>query len=152
MKIGSLFRKKGFTLIEVMIVVAVVAILSAIALPSYNDYVIRGRIPDGIAPLADMQVRLEQYFQDNRTYVGACAANTIAPLPANSRYFTFSCPVLTADSYRVTATGLVGSMSAFSYGLALTGGVLTRSTATLPVGWIAASPNTCWVLKRDGSC
>ena len=36
----------GFTLIEVMIVVAIVAILSAVALPSYNDYVTRGRIPD----------------------------------------------------------------------------------------------------------
>lgn len=147
-------KVNGFTLIEVMVVVAVIAILSAIALPSYNDYVTRGRIPDGIAPLADMQVRLEQYYQDNRTYVGACAAGTIAPLPANSRYFAFTCPTLAADNYVVVSKGLTdGPMGAFEYRLTLAaGGALTRTTASLPAGWTNPSPSTCWVLKRDGSC
>ena len=64
----------GFTLIELMIAVVVVAILTAIALPSYQEYVTRGKITEATSNLADMRVKLEQFFQDNRTYVGACAA------------------------------------------------------------------------------
>ena len=54
----------GFTLIEVMIVVAIVAILAGIALPSYLDYVRRGQIQEGTTALADGRVKMEQFFQD----------------------------------------------------------------------------------------
>lgn len=57
----------GFTLIEVMIAVAVVAILAAPALPSYRDYVTRGNIPEATSRLLTKQVQMEQWFQDNRT-------------------------------------------------------------------------------------
>ena len=63
-------RQLGFTLIEVMIVVAIVAILSMVAYPAYTDYVIRGNIPVATAGLATKQVQMEQFFQDRRTYVG----------------------------------------------------------------------------------
>ena len=58
----------GFTLIEVMITVAVVAILAAVALPNYFDYITRSRIVEAKTNLADMRTRLEQYFLDNRAY------------------------------------------------------------------------------------
>ena len=58
----------GFTLIEVMITVAIVAILAAIAVPSYNEYVQRARITEATSALADMRNKMEQYFQDNRTW------------------------------------------------------------------------------------
>ncbi len=58
----------GFTLIEVMITVAVVAILAAVALPQYFDYVTRSRLVEAKTSLVDMRTRLEQYFLDNRTY------------------------------------------------------------------------------------
>lgn len=59
----------GFTLIEVMITVAIVAILAAIAMPSYRDYVLRGQLVDGTNGLAAMRADMERYYQDNRTYL-----------------------------------------------------------------------------------
>src|SRR6266581_1407504 len=64
---------KGFTLIEVMIVVAIVAVLAAIALPNYADYIKRGKIIEATSALSDLRTRYEQYFLDNRTYAGGCA-------------------------------------------------------------------------------
>ena len=59
----------GFTLIEFLIVVALVGFLLTIALPSYQDYVRRGKIGEATSELAAFRARQEQYFQDNRTYV-----------------------------------------------------------------------------------
>ena len=111
----------GFTLIEVMITVAIVAILAAIAVPSYNEYVQRARITEATAALADMRNKMEQYFQDNRTWTPGggiappCTAGTVAPLPT-SQNFTFTCDSLAANTYRVVATGNVGtSMNGFTF-------------------------------------
>ncbi len=78
-------RMAGFTLIEVMIVVAIIAILASIALPSYNDYVRRGQIQEAFGYLSDSRVKMEQYFQDNRNYgtasPGACPPVAFPPPP-----------------------------------------------------------------------
>ena len=132
-----------------MITVAIVAILATIAVPAYTEYVTRGKIVQGIAPLSDMQVKMEQYFQDNRTYVGACAAGTVAPLPAATDIFTFACSGLSGVAYTVTATGQ-NSMASFAYTVTQTG---ARQTTGLPAGWAGAgASSTCWVLKKSGTC
>lgn len=138
-------RQQGFTLIEVMIVVAIVAILSAIALPSYSDYVKRGQIVDGLVPLADMGAKLEQYFQDKRTYEGACQDGTVAPKPTGTTRFEYDCPTLTKNAFIVKATGK-GSMAGFSYSLDQNG---VRSS-TVPSGWTAGEG--CWSTNKGGSC
>ncbi len=68
----------GFTLIEVMIAVVIVAIVSSIAIPNYTAYVMRGNITEATSRLATKQVQMEQFFQDNRTYVAGagCTADT----------------------------------------------------------------------------
>lgn len=140
----------GFTLIELMITVAIIGILAAVAMPSYTTYVMRGKITEAITNLSDMRVKLEQYFQDNRTYLGACAAGTVAPLPATPavKYFTYTCPTLTATTYTVQATGVAAQgMSGFTYTIDQTN---ARVTVSVPTGWVAAT--TCWTLKKDGSC
>jgi len=135
----------GFTLIEVMIVVAIIAILSAIALPNYQEYVKRGQIVDGLVPLADMGGKLEQYFQDNRTYENACGVGGLAPAPAETIRFKYKC-TLGKTTYTVTAEGQ-GSMSGFAFTLNQQG---QRATTGTPAGWTAGS--NCWSARKDGSC
>lgn len=150
-----MFRPRGFTLIEVMITVAIVAILAAIAIPSYSEYVQRARISDAVSTLSDMRVKMEQYFQDNRSWAPPgpaaqpCTGGTVAPLPAPTANFTYACaPAPTATTYTITATGVAGSsMAGFTYSVNERN---QRATLTVPAGWTARA--NCWVLKRDGSC
>ena len=141
-------RHHGFTLIEVMIVTAIVAILAAIAIPSYSDYILRSRLTEGVSGMAGMRVKMEQYFQDSRSYAGtpaACTTASIAPLPTADN-FTFTCSNLTGTTYTVTATG-TGPMAGFIYTVDQSN---TRATTGVPSGW---SNGACgWVLKKDGSC
>ena len=140
----------GFTLIEVMITVAVVAILAAVALPNYFDYITRSRLVEAKTNLADMRTRLEQYFLDNRSYPAACVAGATAPpnisLPASQKYFNVTC-ALTATTYTVTATG-VGNMGGYIYTVDQANTRLTTSTGA----WGKSSPPNCWISKKSGEC
>jgi type IV pilus assembly protein PilE len=148
---------RGFTLIEVMITVAIVAILAAIALPSYTDYVTRSKIIEATSNLSDMRVRLEQYFLDSRQYPASCVASAAGPapatqiyLPASSKFFTVTC-ALTATTYTVTATGKAsGAMTGFVYTVDQAN---NRKTTGLPSGWSGAGGgSTCWVTRKNGDC
>lgn len=139
-------KLRGFTLIELMITVAIVAILAAVALPNYSDHVRRGKISDAVAGLSDQRLKMEQFFQDQRTYAGSCVAGTVAPPPVSTANFGIACSGQSATGYLVTATGL-GSMTNFQYRIDQAG---AKSTVTLPSGWTVTSG--CWVLKKDGSC
>lgn len=142
-------QSRGFTLIELMITVAVIAILGAIALPQYNDYVQRGKLTEAFTALADFRVRMEQYYQDNRKYDGPGLDGCGATAP-NSKYFTFGCAPATspAQTYVVTATGIANQ--------GLTGFVYTINEANVKTSPLTASgwtPSTaCWVRRKDGAC
>lgn len=139
--------QQGFTLIEVMITVAIVAILASVALPAYNDYLLRGRLAEAHGELVAMRARLETYFLDNRTYVGACAAGTVAPLPTAGR-FAYNCPTLTATTYVVQADGVaVQGTGGFTYTINQDN---ARATTAVPAGWTANA--TCWVVRKGGTC
>ena len=141
-------RARGFTLIELMVTVAIVAILAAIALPNYNDYVRRGRLTEVFSTLSGQRVKMEQFFQDNRVYTGACAPLTVAP-PPTSANFTYVCAFPTPAQYTITATGVAGgSMAGFVYTMTETN---AHDTTGLPPGWAGVNSG-CWVTKKDGSC
>jgi len=138
-------REAGFTLIELLVTVAMVGILAMLASPSYQEYVMRGKIPEATSNLALKRVQMEQWFQDNRTYVAApgCAADT-----TTSQYFDFSCTVQTATAYTIQALGK-DSMLGFTYTIDQSN---VKTTAAVPSGWSQHSPNTCWVTKKGGMC
>jgi type IV pilus assembly protein PilE len=130
-------KQKGFTLIELMIVIAIIGILASIALPSYQNYIRRARATDAVSTLADMRIRIEQFFQDNRTYVGGPCA---APNGANTQFFGFSCSAgPAATTYTLQAQG-IGDMAAYSYTI--------NQANTKSSSFNAA----CWSLSPSGSC
>ena len=100
---------RGFTLLELMITVAIVAILAAVALPTYRDYVRRGKLTEAHAALGAQRVRMEQFYQDMRTYTGACDAGTVATV-SDTPHFTVTCDIDGGgQAYTLHAAGSSGS-------------------------------------------
>jgi type IV pilus assembly protein PilE len=131
---------KGFTLIEMMITVAIIGILTAIAVPQYRDYVTRARLVDAFSALSTVQPAAEQFWSNNRTFA------LFDRLPAPSPNFTYALSAATVSTYKVTATG-IGKAAGFVYTIDQTG---TRATTAAPTGWGTSA--SCWVDHKGGAC
>lgn len=141
-------KQKGFNLIELMIVVAVIGILASIAMPAYTDYVTRGKLVEASTQLSDARVKLEQYYQDNRNYGSTDTECGVAVPSSPSKYFTFSCnwgAGATNQFFVVTATGVVATPTA---GFIYTIDQDNAKTSDTPWGDGA----TCWVMKKGDTC
>lgn len=129
--------QKGFTLVELMIVVAIIGILAGIALPNYTEYVTRAKLPEAMSALADGRIKLEQFYQDTRNYAAAGS-----PCPANTANFDITCAV-DVTTYTITAQGK-GSVSGFAYTLN------EANVRTSTTDW--GNSTTCWIRSSGGTC
>jgi type IV pilus assembly protein PilE len=137
----AMSQQHGFTLIELMVAVAVVAILSAVALPSYSAYILRSKIPVGLDALASYQARMEQSYQDTGSYGNPACSATISSVPN----FTLTCNISNAgQGFTATITG-TGPLLGTAYSVDQDG---KRNTLAHPKGTPSVA---CWTI-RGASC
>ncbi len=135
----------GFTLIELMIVVVVVGILAAIAMPAYTDFIARGKIAQGTEALSEAKVRMEQVFNSNRSYQlsgGGCPdfSASFSDVP-----FTIAHdPVCTATTFTLKVTGKsANGMSGYWYSI----NESNEKKSATPTG-----SGNCWLMSKGTSC
>jgi type IV pilus assembly protein PilE len=165
-------KNKGFSLIELMVVIVIIGILAAIAIPSYTDYVLRSHTTEATSTLADLRVRMEQFYQDYRNFGsaavgGTCGLNAnnvtvvefptraaVAPAP-KSKDFDFSCTTAAAPvNYIIIANAIppAGSpMAGFTY--TISGQNIRTSTIIAPArpSWLTATQQ-CWITGPKAKC
>jgi type IV pilus assembly protein PilE len=136
-------KQGGFTLIELMVTVAIVGILTAVAVPAYTDYVVRGRVSEAFTALGGAQPAAEQFWANNRTYAGFDESKSFPGATAN---FTYALSNATVSTYTLTATG-INKMSGFVYTINQSG---THATTGSPDGW--GTSGNCWIDHKGGAC
>lgn len=131
-----------------MITVAIVAILASVALPSYRDYVRRGKLQEAFSELATMRVKLEQHYEDYRNYgtsATACPADVAVP---SSTHFVYACgwgDGASTQGFKLSATGK-GDLSGYTY-------TVDQDNAQVSVKVDSQTVNKpCWVMRPGDSC
>lgn len=137
--------QKGFNLVELMIATAVLAILSSTAVPAYNDYIVRSKVPDATSALSTMRARMEQCFQDSHSYANCnCVTST--------KFFDISCSAQADTTYTLQAIGNpLGPMSGFTYTVNESNLRTSTIAAPAPGHWLNPTV-ACWITKNGGQC
>lgn len=141
---------RGFTLIELMIVIAILGVLLAIALPSYRDYVKRGSLTDAATGLTSMRADMETYYQNFRTYAAANGGSPPCLTGATYGKFTVSCTgqygTVNASSYTLQASSADNVLKEFIFTVTQQD---SRETKSAPAKWTNTLPCPRWVLKSE---
>ena len=107
----SLSSAKGITLIELMIVIAVIFILGMIAYPTYTNYLQKSRRAEAKTILLDMQLAEERYRASNVRYAVTLGSLTLTTNPASNTFYTFSVASASTTGYTLQADGTGSSQS-----------------------------------------
>ena len=138
--------QNGFTLIELMIVVAIIGILAAIAIPQYQDYVTRARWSDNITSVAPLKMAIAQCTQENGGALGSC--DTTAKLLATVGYPGTQNPTngTVAVTPATAAIVITGAVALAAPGCTVT---LTPTVGTNAVTWAAATGGAAGCTKSQ---
>ncbi len=135
----------GFTLVELMVVVVVLAILASVGMPLYNDYMTRGKLLEATSGLSDGRIKMEQFFQDRLVFDNSRGGTP--PVPPATANFAFAFTILTPTTYTITATGQ-GGLAAYSYTI----NESNAKTSTTPFSNPANVAVPCWLMKKGEHC
>lgn len=138
-------KQTGFTLIELMITVAIIGILASIAVPSYSNYVKRARLTDAFNQLSTYALKLEQGFQNNYTYISSGTVCSPAK-PTSTTYFDFDCTG-NATTFTAKATGK-GNMTGYEFSIDQVG---NKKTTKFEGADYSSAAKNCWWTKK-GEC
>ena len=141
-------NQKGFTLIELMIVVAIIGILAAVAIPSYQNYVKKAKFTEIVQATAPLKQAVDECVQSQGLAIGATitgctpGSNGVPLLPAGSgKILSFAQTdggVITVNS--ATGAGMVDSTTSYSYVLSPVGGVVNAAGS---ITWQTDPSSTC---------
>lgn len=134
-------RVRGFSLIELMITLAIIGILLAVVVPTYNDHVLKGKLAEAMTVLSDLQVREEAYYTDNRAYVA------LAPRTGQTQYFDVTACVTTTVG-GVANQGYTCTARSTSLGYTYTVNEAGTKTTVKPDG----NTVSCWLKTPGGAC
>ena len=97
--------RRGFTLIELMVVLAVAAILAAVAFPSFQGQVAKGRRADGKQALVELAQKLERFYTERGTFAGvSLGGGGLYPAVSSGGYYSLAIISQTVDGFTLTAT------------------------------------------------
>lgn len=128
----------GFTIVEILIVIAIIAILAKIAIPSYKAYILKSHRTDGMSTLLSMSMAEETYRSNNTTY-GSLAQVWGGVTTSPQGYYTLAISGTSATAYTITATATGTQANDTQNGTSCTPLTLTVSSGT-----VTQTPTACW--------